>query len=260
MKWGQSLVSFGPSFCQIGCPLCGIVDAMGHFARKRKSEVLLIYCYSLAEFSFVNRDVHCKPDFLHNVDSMEVFDIPPGILADQLAKELEKIGGNLWGAWGGGLFGFASNQIIIISAWKYEVGIPIKEWEEILRGVFGLEPVNNTMLEATKRPLTYKRLSCKTGMVVFRWVTMLPESTDRYADLSIPCWSYFEIDRQAHAVGLFKENAFQNNVQRMLIVTWYPDFSEWEETRKVGEDDRIVWAQRAALEISHFGIAARMIA
>jgi hypothetical protein len=52
----------------------------------------------------------------------------------------------------------------------------------------------------------------------------------------------------------------RENTQRMLIVTWYPDFIEWEASREVGEQDRTLWAKRAALEISHFGIAARMIA
>ena len=59
--------------------------------------------------------------------------------------------------------------------------------------------------------------------------------------------------------GLFKEKTIQENTQRMLIVTWYPDFTEWEASREVGEQDRILWAKRSALEISHFGIAARQV-
>jgi hypothetical protein len=67
----------------------------------------VIYCYSLVEFTFVDRDRYCATELLQNVDSMEAFDtLPSGICADSLTQALEKLGGNLWGAWaGGGLFG-----------------------------------------------------------------------------------------------------------------------------------------------------------
>jgi hypothetical protein len=192
---------------------------------------------------------------------MEAFDTPPGISADLIAQALEKLGGNLWGAWaGGGLFGIESNQMVIVSAWPNEAEFFAEQWEGVLRQSFELKLLQNSLLEATSRPAASDRLGYKTGMVVFRWVKMLPENTDKYADQSIPCWSYFETGRQVHAIGLFKEKTVQENTQRMLIVTWYPDFTEWEASRDVGEQDRILWAKRASLEISHFGIAARMVA
>ena len=59
-------------------------------------------------------------------------------------------------------------------------------------------------------------------------------------------------------LGLFKGVDEENPVGKMLIVTWYADFTEWEKSREVGEVDRGFWAKPAAMELNQFGIAARI--
>jgi hypothetical protein len=86
---------------------------------------------------------------------------------------------------------------------------------------------------------------------------MLVENMDAYVGLSEPSWSYFENGHDAKVLGLFKMVDDGSPTGKMLIVTWYANLTEWEETRVVGEVDGKMWAERAKMEIKQFGAAAR---
>ncbi len=189
---------------------------------------------------------------------MEQLDFDPTLTRGSIDALVARAGGRLWGAWYGGTFGLATNAMIFVVGSATDA-LDQALLERALEESHDLRVTETSVFAPMVRADPFQPLSYDNGVVIFRWVHLRPENAERYAALVRKTWPGFEKGRDLKSLALFKETKASPDRQRLMLVTWYANFTVWEQSRVIADNERPYWAERATMELSHFGIAARFI-
>lgn len=158
-------------------------------------------------------------------------------------------GTTLWGIWHG-VFGMASNELMLITAHDDQKdGLVLPENVRVLE---------EYQLRATARPTESAPLK-QPGIYVFRDFVLEGKDIEEVVALSSAAWQTFETgkDYAAQPMGLFApQNPSASCVMHLL--TWYPDFTSWQNSRESGPEALQRFAARRALTYSTNAVATRL--
>jgi hypothetical protein len=163
-------------------------------------------------------------------------------------------GRTVWGAWEG-LFGVASNELLVITAEPEDVpagGVTLPDAVEVL---------DSLPLAATLRPNAGTRL-VRPGLYVFRSFDVRGPDVDEFIELSVRAWEQFEnaAAYSAEPQGLFRPSTAEAEApERLLLVTWYDGLGSWEASRHPAPGARKNFAARRALTLATRAVATRLL-
>lgn len=139
-------------------------------------------------------------------------------------------GGVLWGAWSGqGSIGWRSDEAVVITAWPDGVDAPAAD--PVLEGIDGLRSVGAERLHGTVRPTQLDPLAAG-GVVAQRWFDLDAVDWDEFVELSSSAWVSFEATYDAEILGFLRSDDVAEPDARVLLVTRYASFAEWERSRE----------------------------
>ncbi len=165
-------------------------------------------------------------------------------------------GGRKW-MLANGLFGLATNELILVTAWPAG-SAPAPLVESALPA--GASIVEQRELLATARPETDEPPS-KPGIYVHRLFGVDAADIDRFVALSQEAWQTFETtsDYQAEPQGLFRLRDHPATGGQMLLVTWYDRLESWERSRTPPPEAEANFRQRAMLTKVSLAYATRLV-
>lgn len=186
---------------------------------------------------------------------MENLDYKRQIDPAALARRIRQEGGIVCGMWRGGMFGLATNQVSVLSAWNGDTS----PTESFLSKVDAHNQVvvDQGEFVATVRPDTPEPIVLD-GFYVIRWIRILSSDIAEYTGLCLETWPAFEASAACRCYGVFRSRE-ENNVQKLLMLTWYGSLNDWELSRKLVPGDKAKWARRSEMELSHWADGARLI-
>lgn len=155
----------------------------------------------------------------------------------------------LWGIWHG-VFGMASNELMLVTAHdEQEDGLALPE---------NVRVAEVYQLKATARPTDNTPLS-QAGIYVFRDFVLDGKDIEEVVALSSAAWQSFEVGENyaAQPMGLFAPQTPSANCV-MHLLTWYPDFTSWQNSRESGPEALQRFAARRALTYSTNAVATRL--
>lgn len=130
------------------------------------------------------------------------------------------------GTWfGAGSVGWFDDEAIVLLSW----GGPRGEITGLGSSLPPGTELEVTALTATARPATPGLLR-SDGVHAHRWLEVEPGHEAEVVELSAEAWPAFEASFEARIEGLF---ATEDGSGRMLLITWYSSFAEWERSRQV---------------------------
>lgn len=162
----------------------------------------------------------------------------------------------LWGVWEG-LFGVASNELILIAAAAGER--PESAFTDQLDGQ-PLDVLEVRLLNPTVRP--DGTAPCETpGLYVFRFFDVDMENVDEVARLSRQAWETFENsdDYRSEPQGLFRPADTSAPMGQMLLVTWYDGLESWQTSRRPAPEAMENFQKRRELTHGTMAIATRLV-
>jgi hypothetical protein len=179
------------------------------------------------------------------------------VLVEEWVPRLSRHGAGIWGAFAGH-FGLDSRELLLI------VSYPDRH-AEAPAAFTGLLPTGffvtySLVLRATARPNGTAPLE-RQGLYVHRLFETDSRAVDEIVSLSTEAWESFESsDRyQSRPMGLFREHRGGAGI-RMLLVTWYGNFADWEESRSAPPAAAGNFRRRAELTRGTVAIATRLLA
>jgi hypothetical protein len=175
--------------------------------------------------------------------------------AESVLQCITKHGGMLCGILRGGMFGFATNQIWVFSAWENTDAI--QKYTPTIEGFDNYCTSAQEQLIATVRPAQAVFID-RPGIYVVRWIRMQSSDIDEYTQLCLETWPRFEENSQARCYGVFRPFEKQEGVEKILMLTWYATLNDWEQSRQFDPVDKAKWARRSEIEQSHWAEVGRL--
>ncbi len=171
-----------------------------------------------------------------------------------LARTFRSLQGQVLGIWRGGLFGLATNQISVLSAWSdgrspaetLSTGISSPDY-------FILDQAEYDRTVRPEQPAPVDR----HGFYVIRWIRMRREDIAEYSALCLETWPAFERVAQCRCYNVFTSSG-ADDIQKILMLTWYRSLTDWEISRKLVPEDAAKWVRRSEMELSHWAEVARL--
>jgi hypothetical protein len=161
-----------------------------------------------------------------------------------------------WGTFRG-LFGIASNELVVVAAAADELALedfraPLEGRATVLR---------STLFRPTVRP---ERVTSREreGLYVFRFFRIQADDVAEFVSLSSDAWATFEHAQRyaAEPQGLFRQlDAEPDGTLDMLLVTWYDTLASWQTSRQPDPDARERFARRHALTRSTIALATALL-
>jgi len=112
-------------------------------------------------------------------------------------------------------------------------------------------------LSATLRPQHHQPFT-QDGVYVFRFWTLPGDHVDEVVRLSGLAWETFETDFATEVKALFRQTNAETE-ETAVLITWYQDFSTWEESRYPAIDAVRYFSARAKLISRALPIATRLV-
>ncbi len=200
-----------------------------------------------------------KPEGIYSVSNLERIDMEnvdykrqPDIEA--IAGQIENSGGMNCGILRGGMFGLATNQIWVFSAWGHADAS--NAFINSIESDFDNNLIEQGQLKATVRPTHTEKIS-REGIYVIRWISMNSLDIDEYTQLCLETWPRFEASAQARCYGVFRPIEDQPK-STILMLTWYATMDDWEKSRQLDPGDKTKWARRSEMELSHWAEVGRL--
>jgi len=176
---------------------------------------------------------------------------------EQILSEAEQSGYSLYGLFFG-LLGLASNELYLAAV--REDSKTFSNGATPLSGLVeshDLSLQERYQLSPTVRPIEHTMRS-RDGIYVFRWFDVLTRDVDKIVKLSDEAWGPFEGGFDSEVQGLFAESDRSHEQGKMLLLTWYRDFSVWEASRRPAKEARERFRKRHDLTIETIAIATRL--
>lgn len=181
-------------------------------------------------------------------------------LAEQLEAStlpsLARHGGQRW-MLANGLFGLASNELLLVTAWPNGTNPAGLVGAALPAGV---EVVEEYDFVATARPGS-EQPPQRAGVYVHRLFVVDAANIERFVALSREAWESFETspDYQAEPQGLFRLRDHPEIGGQMLLVTWYDRLESWERSRTPPPAARANFRERATLTKRSIAYPARLL-
>lgn len=158
--------------------------------------------------------------------------------------------GTIWGVFSG-LFGIASNELILVS---------YSDDDEVSPEI-NPHAVRHEVWRPTVRPVAFNPCN-QPGLYVFRRFHVAAQDVAEVVQLSSQAWeSFVDAERyQTQPLGLFCPTADEHGVVKMMLVTWYDGFSSWQLSRAPAADARENFARRHALTQTTYAVATQPVA
>jgi hypothetical protein len=174
-----------------------------------------------------------------------------------ILPEAGKSGYSLYGIFFG-LFGLASNELYLM-AMSEEDG-PISDRRTLLARLIvdhNFSIRESYQLGPTVRPAEHT-MRTRKGIYVFRWFLIHNRDVDEIVRLSDEAWVSFEGDFDSQVQGLFAERDRSKEQGKMLLLTWYQDFSAWETSRHPSMEARERFQKRHRMTTETLAVATRL--
>ncbi len=195
---------------------------------------------------------HWEPQ-LGQID-MESVDYKRQPLTEKVSQCIVDSGGIKCGVVRGGLFGLATNQIWVFTAWKDSIGID--RYVQAVKDTTDYRIVSQQQFSSTVRPNGPEIIDRK-GIYVIRHINMLASDIDEYTALCLETWPRFEASSASRCYGVFRP-VNTESVITLLMLTWYRTFDDWEKSRQLDPADLAKWARRSEMELSHWAEVGRL--
>lgn len=166
----------------------------------------------------------------------------------------EKLGdAGIWGAFFG-LFGFASNEMILVTSGD------VAEIDSRLTSIAEVANSETLYLQPTVRPVDYEPRT-REGLYVFRFFKVRHKDVDQIAQLSKQAWEYFETSEEYDALpqALFCQQDRSQATGHMLLCTWYDGLNSWQTSRAPAPEATENFRARGQLTLSTKAYATRLI-
>jgi hypothetical protein len=174
----------------------------------------------------------------------------------EAAGAWRQAGITIWGVWEG-LFGIASNELIVVAAASGER--PESDFSGPLAGD-AVSIRDSLLLAPTVRP--EGTAPCQMpGLYVFRFFEVASADVAEVAELSRQAWETFENadSYQSAPQGLFRPVDQRIDSGRMLLVTWYDGLESWQTSRAPDPAAVENFKRRRALTSGTLALATRLI-
>ncbi len=174
-----------------------------------------------------------------------------GGLKEQLIPACKKPGLAHYGLFSG-YFGLASNEC-------YWLTLGDRSAAELLPLIEGQDwqLADSLVMLPTVRPVIHEARQ-RAGLYVFRWFQVNSQDVDTIAQLSEQAWVTFEEGFDTEVQGLFAEQDRSQQQCRMLLLTWYKDFSVWQNSRTPPKEAMDRFIARHALTLEALPIATQL--
>ena len=172
----------------------------------------------------------------------------------RLREAIDASAGVTCGIFRGGMFGLTTNQIAVLSAWEDFDTVHGCMQKHCQREGVTVAAYKN--LQATVRPQTVETLT-RAGVYVIRWIEMSSRDVADYTALCLQTWPAFEAKDAARCVGVFRVDD-ESEPCLLLMLTWYENLTEWEQSRQLVDKDAELWVRRSEMELSHWAQTGRI--
>jgi len=137
-------------------------------------------------------------------------------------------GGQLYGVWLGQI-GLSANQGIVVTAWQ-DLESAKRHGSDAVEGINDITASETLYVEPTARP---ENATPPEGPGIFahRVFEVRREDVDRFIELSTEAWPEFEQIFGARIFALWRETGHDRANERLILLTRYPDYAAWEQSR-----------------------------
>jgi hypothetical protein len=193
---------------------------------------------------------------IKDTNSNSIFNMA-GTFKDRILSEAEQSGYSFYGLFLG-LLGLPSNELYLAVVREDN-----KAFSNGATPLAGLVEGHNLSLKEcyqlspTVRP-TEHTMRSREGIYVFRWFDVRNRDIDEIVRLSDEAWVPFEEGFESEVQGLFAEIDRSKEKGKMLLLTWYRNFSVWEASRRPAKEARERFLKRHDLTIETIAIATRL--
>jgi hypothetical protein len=180
-------------------------------------------------------------------------------LRDDSFRVMGRQGGAVWGVWTA-LFGMASNELVAVTAWPDDA-TPVATLRDALPD--GFRVVASHELAPTVRPTSADPVT-RDGVYVHRFFRTREKHMQEIVDLSVEAWKTFATDDRygTEQIAFFRPRARESNGDTagdMLLISWYPNFADWEKSRQFPPEAGALFRKRAELVDWSLPFAMRLL-
>jgi len=180
-------------------------------------------------------------------------------LRDDSFQVMARHGGTVWGVWTA-IFGMASNELVVVTAWP-DAASPVATLQDALPDGFRI--VASYELAPTVRPTSADPVT-RAGIYVHRFFRTREKHMQEIVDLSVEAWKTFATDDEygTEQIAFFRPRARASDGEspgEMLLISWYPDFANWERSRNFPPEAGALFRRRAERVDSMLPFAMRLL-
>ncbi len=144
----------------------------------------------------------------------------------QGAEAVTKAGGQLYGVWAGQI-GLSANQGVVVTVWS-DLETAKREGGSAIAKIDGISASETLYMEPTARPLDPAAPE-GPGMFAHRIFEVRRDDADRFVALSDEAWPQQVFG--ARVFALWREVGHDRAMDRLILLTRYPDYTAWENSR-----------------------------
>jgi hypothetical protein len=180
-------------------------------------------------------------------------------LRDDTFRLMSSRGGTVWGVWTA-LFGMASNELVVVTAWPDEAS-SVATLQDALPD--GFRVVTSHEFAPTVRPTSAEPVT-RQGIYVHRFFRTREKHMQEIVDLSVEAWKTFATDDRygTEQIAFFRPRARAGDGDspgEMLLISWYPDLGDWEASRQFPPEAAALFRKRAERIDSSVAFAMRLL-
>ena len=146
----------------------------------------------------------------------------------QGAAAVAEAGGQFYGLWAGQI-GLSANQGVVVTVWT-SLDAAKQGGKSAIAAADSIAASETLYLEPTARP---EEPTAPEGPGVFahRVFEVRRDDADRFIALSSEAWPQFEEVFGARIFALWRETGHDRAMDRLILLTRYPDYAAWEASR-----------------------------
>ena len=144
------------------------------------------------------------------------------------ATAVADAGGQLFGIWAGQI-GLSANQGIIVTVWPDAVTAK-QNGVKAIDGIKDISASETMYLEPTRRPVDPTPPE-GPGIFAHRVFEVRRDDAERFIELSDEAWPQFEEVFGSRIFALWRETGHDRANERLILLTRYPDYAAWENSR-----------------------------
>jgi len=157
-----------------------------------------------------------------------VWDEAEQAILGQGAAAVAEAGGQLYGVWAGQI-GLSANQGVVVTVWT-SLDAAKRGGKAAIAGTDTVAASETLYLKPTARPGDPTAPE-GPGMFAHRVFEVRRDDADRFIELSSQAWPQFEEVFGARIFALWRETGHDRAMDRLVLLTRYPDYAAWEASR-----------------------------